>query len=731
VAAWVAWSTIRLVAGSRQGSLLVGAGMVAGAFMGIVEGVVYGVGGAVGRAAAVVLSVGLWVLFALLVSNGARLLMALAVAPPSEARVRGAWRAAVLRLRNGAADPADDARTLGRMLGGAAALVAFVGGIAALAYGVVTTAHDPALSALAIGGGALIAGGLALVLGMATARAARALASRTGGRLRALHAAAGLGLAGAVCIAVVALRHRELLVLAGGVPWVAFVAMAIVQGALWLRVPEHARWAPAPRGWMQGVGGLVAFGLVLAGNALPDARVAVARHEGLSAHLFHWLTRASDFDRDGVGTPPFGTDCAPFDPEVHPMAREIPGNGRDDNCDGRDGDPNARAGLPAVSASLGLDVTPDLLLITLDATRADHMGFLGYGRPTTPRLDALVRGGAVFTRAYSQDSGTAPSMWSLMAGKTPFQARLTRAHRFPPALADTEQTLAEALRQGGYRTEAILCGSMFEADNWNLRRGFDAYRDVCAGRVKAGLARHVLAEAAPAVERLRAGKAPSFLWLHFLDPHAPYHDHADLDFGPRPMDRYDEELRYVEGHVADVVKSARAATSTRPLYVALTADHGENFGDHGPSRHARTLYREVTHVPLVIWGPGVRPRRIDAPVAVGDLHPTLLQLAGEPVRPEVTMQSLVPILLGGPADPDRAVFMENSYSRPRRHVKGIVKGRHHLIRDLTRNTVEMYDVIADPGERHDLAGRGLPEERALLDALEELLRTTEVPREIR
>jgi arylsulfatase A-like enzyme len=685
----------------------------------------------VSRVAAVALSAGLWILFGLLVGVGVRCALWMTLARPSEERARGALHAAARRLRDGGEDPAADAHVLGRVLGWTVAGVALVGGTAMLAHRVITTAHDPVLSAMAIGGGTLLAAAVAGMAGRVTARATAALALRTGGRVRALHAVLGLGVAGAAAVTFVGVRHGALLVLAGALPWVSFGGMALLLLLVWWLAPPGARWVPRPRGLAQWMAGVAALGLVIAGNLVPGARVAVARHEGLSAHLFHWLTRASDFDGDGVGTPPFGTDCAPFDARVHPMAREIPGNGRDDNCDGRDGDPSVSAGLPAVPASLGLGVAPDLLLITMDATRADHMGFLGHGRPTTPDLDAPVGDAAVFGRAHSQDSGTAPSLWSLMAGKTPFQTRLTRADRFPPALDEGERTLAESLKNAGYRTEAVLCGSMFEAANWNLNRGFDAYANVCKGHGKVLLAPHVLAEAIPAVERLRAGRDPFLLWVHFLDPHMPYHDHGDPDFGSRPIDRYDEEIRYAQRHVAQLIAAARGVPSKKPLYVVLTADHGENFGDHGPSHHARTLYREVTHVPLVIWGPRVEPRRIDAPVAVGDVHPTLLQLAGQPVRPEVTMESLVPLLLGGAADPNRAVFMENSFSRPRRHVKAVVMGRHQLIYDVTHDATELYDLIADPAERHNLAGTGLPEERALRERMGAFLKTTEVPLELR
>jgi arylsulfatase A-like enzyme len=397
---------------------------------------------------------------------------------------------------------------------------------------------------------------------------------------------------------------------------------------------------------------------------------------------------------------------------------------------------DAAAGAGATNAFVPLSgEQPDLYLITVDALRADHLGFMGYTtHPTSPDLDALAETGVVFERAYSQDSGTAPSMWSLMVGKTPFQVDLV-ADGFPPNYADSETTLAERLKAAGYTTHARLCGSLFTAEAWNLKRGFDEFDEVCRRRPR-DLGPYVLDSARdllapplddPAALSAEAERPPRFVWLHFFDPHHPYVDHADLRFGDQSVDLYDEEIRYVQTFVAEALRLALDDEHVRPRFVVLSADHGENFNEHGRDPHARTLYREVTHVPLVVLGSDLTPRRVEEPVALGDVFPTLLHLAGVPTPSSATMETLVPVLLGGSLDPTRPIFQENSWSRPTRHVKALIRGRYHLIRDLTSDTLELYDLLSDPRERVNRADTDIPEQAELTRLLDAFIATTHIP----
>ena len=551
---------------------------------------------------------------------------------------------------------------------------------------VVTEAHHPTWIALTIVTGQIVLGLGAALLWQSLRRqlmARRRMSLPSG---RAILGGVALVAVGGGCAALVVFWD-ELLLVGAQALFGPFVVIGVAHTLLsWPRFKLRLR----PRGLVL----LAMIGLVatVLGEQSPRARLMLANASTTAPHLRQVLGATADLDGDG---------SAAYQERL-----------------GDRGPPDP------LTAAL-----PDLILITVDALRADRLGLMGYERATSPELDAQAERGIIFERAYSQNSGTAPSLWSMMTGQTPFQVELRDAHRFPPTIAPEEILLAEALGRAGYRTEAYLCGALFKPGRWDMERGFDHYEEVCAGLS----ARQGEVVRDPVLEAMRRveGDAPLFVWAHFYDPHHPYFDHPQIAFGPSPSDHYDEEIRYVQRYVAEVVEAARAAERARPTFVFMSADHGEAFGEHGSATHARTLYREVTHVPLLAWGPGIEPRRETSPVATADLYPTLLDLAHVPTPAASTMLSLVPALRGEPGDALRAVFQENSWSRPRRHVKAVIRGRHHLIRDLSRRTSQLYDLLSDPREQHDLFGEGLPEEGHLGALLDEFIPTTRIPSELR
>ncbi len=371
--------------------------------------------------------------------------------------------------------------------------------------------------------------------------------------------------------------------------------------------------------------------------------------------------------------------------------------------------------------SAGRPARPDLVLISIDTLRADHLSTYGYHRPTSPRLDRLAAESHVFRRSLSASTWTLPSTATLLTGLLPAQhGLLSIRQRLPPPV----DTLAERLGRLGYRTAAFTDGG-FVAPQWGFSQGFERY-DATAG--KAWGPKDVAAIAGPAQRWLEENRFhPFFLFVHTYETHQPYTNRegfADPFFDPaydgRFADRasvrvseaeatagadlerivalYDGEVRRADHYLGRLLDALRASGRWRDTAVIVTSDHGEEFLDHGDFDHGfAKVFDPNVRVPLILKPPGEpAARTVDRPVTGLDVAPTLLGLAGDAGAAGLPGR---PLLAAGSPAADGAVLVHGTHSFPHLDEERyrLDHGDHAVVFDRVR--VEWFDLVADPEMR--------------------------------
>ncbi len=351
--------------------------------------------------------------------------------------------------------------------------------------------------------------------------------------------------------------------------------------------------------------------------------------------------------------------------------------------------------LVVIGAALlwpGQDRPTNVVLIVIDTLRADHLQIYDYERKTSPRMRRTLWHGAVFDRAYSHAPWTAPSVASLL---TSLPVRDHGITRWEHPLAGELLTLPEVLLGEGFQTHAIISHTVL-SPAMGFDQGFAVY-DVSALELgspsKTISSQHVTDRAIAALEDF---EEPFFLMLHYFDPHNAYMPHEEHRFGATDEDLYDGEIAYTDQYVGRFLSTLGELGHKDDTLVVLLADHGEEFRDHGGTRHTNTLYEELVRVPLVIRGPGIQRHRVDGVVRSIDLAPTILTLLGLAVPQEFSGGALP--LVRGRFEPgeDRPVFME---TRRFTDLRAVVLGDLKLIRDERTGAVRVFDLAADPEER--------------------------------
>jgi arylsulfatase A-like enzyme len=385
-----------------------------------------------------------------------------------------------------------------------------------------------------------------------------------------------------------------------------------------------------------------------------------------------------------------------------------------------------------------------VVLIVIDTLRADSLGVYGAENQTSPALDAWAKRGAVFDRAFATAPWTLPSVGSLLTGRFPSshgsgRGKLAladgRSRRVFVALDASMPRLAGIVSQQGYATAAFVTNT-FLRPGFGIADGFDTY-DHMRNRFLDERRADVMVDRALSWIDQRQHGEPWLLLVHLLDPHQPYdpppaeagrftagyqgaleapigpdsglvrgvkRGTVELDAADRAFLRgvYDEEVAFVAEQVARFLDGlARREVLERGL-VILTADHGEEFLDHGSLEHGHTLYQELLHVPFLIWGAHVQAMRYDQPVSHVDVLPTVLDALGMATPEGIDGTSLWPLLTGrGELEAKRELLAENSLYGDQR--RALVEWPYKLVIDLEQPDVALYDLERDPDERVNLA----------------------------
>lgn len=368
---------------------------------------------------------------------------------------------------------------------------------------------------------------------------------------------------------------------------------------------------------------------------------------------------------------------------------------------------------------------PNILLITVDTLRADRLGCYGSQSVATPAMDGLARDGVVFERALSQVPLTFPSHAAILTGTYPAYNGV-QDFTSPP-LGPEFRTLAESLRAHGYATGAVVSSFVLDR-SWGMARGFDFYDDAFPGAsffekdpaLVERPAKESVDRALAWLERTR--RRPFFLWLHLYDPHSPYRPPEPFrtQYQGRP---YDGEVAYADHELGRLLAWLKGRGLYAGTLIVLVSDHGESLGEHGEREHGFFIYNSTTHVPLIVKPPAgsrMRAGRRADPVETIAVAPTLLEMAD--VRDAILKQFQAQALFAKEREAASALaYSETFYpfsSFGWNPLRGLESARYHYIE---APKAELYDLQADPEERHNLANEQPAVAAVLKDKLSQML----------
>lgn len=376
------------------------------------------------------------------------------------------------------------------------------------------------------------------------------------------------------------------------------------------------------------------------------------------------------------------------------------------------------------------DQQPHIVVISVDTLRADRMGSYGYSRKTSPHIDGLLARGARFADARTVEPLTAPALASMLTSLPPHEHGSTRnGLRVRPELP----SLPRVLRRHGYRTAAFVGSWTLREKLWAMADHFDHFEEVLSkarwlGMVKREAMAEDLNEAALEwfSEQVEGETSrPVFLWVHYVEPHAPYVLQRDFmnQIGASPdgnnysaSNKYDSEIAYVDFQISKLLEAVEDLVALENTLVVFVSDHGESLGEHGYWGHGRHLYEPTLHIPMGISWPGhFEPRVVEAPALIIDLAPTLVGLLGIEVPDFFEGLDWSKVLAGAAGEPhDRVTFHQAhrgsvgaKEDQTKVREKGLLEvarlegGRKEILR-VTSSRRRVFDLASDPAELESL-----------------------------
>jgi arylsulfatase A-like enzyme len=371
----------------------------------------------------------------------------------------------------------------------------------------------------------------------------------------------------------------------------------------------------------------------------------------------------------------------------------------------------------------------NVILISLDTLSAPHLGTYGYEHDTAPFLDEMFgRGGTTFERCVAAASSTSPSHMTMFSGRSPSVNSVTTGME---ALPSYFPVVTEAIRSAGISTGAVTENGWLGVQH-GFGRGFGAYVENKSPDIMTPTGQVTLTLQKARQWLMTHQNQQFFLFIHTFQVHDPftpprdYQDlfptiagmeiHTDSALHLREHRAYDQEIRFTDGELRKFFGGLREDGFLDDTVVLIVSDHGENFGEHGWMGHGAELYEQVTHVPLLVAGKGVaKGRRLRGLVGHLDLAPTIADIFGVAAPVNAEGRSLLPLLQGAPDPPEARVLVTESWGAGTKNIAyepvrflrpafAVRRGDRKLVRyrDEAGFRFEYYDLLADPGENHDL-----------------------------